>query len=1017
MNLQLKKNFSIGLAVALLFGCGDGSDQSLLNANGAGTTAQPGATNGTTSTPVANGTAVTPPVVAVTNPATTTAPPATSGAGTPQPVPSADVFVKAALTKYVNPFVGTADSSKPATDPVPAGARGGTFPGATTPFGMVQWTPMTPSNGGQDHPVGYIYKEKTITGFPLTQMSGSGCDGNEGELPVMPTFDTSAVGVNAKENFDHKNEAARPGYYQVTLNDGINTELTATTRTGFGRFTFPAKSAIASANKTPYLVFDATRTNTIASTTGVIKTEGKDALSGSTVGGKFCGARTYTLYFYAKFDRNITAAISNGKASVTFDASTTPAVLMKVGLSYVSSDNARKNLEQENPGWDFNAVRDAADNAWNTRLNTIQVSGGSDTEKRKFYTALYHSLLSPNTNSDVSGDYIGFDQKVHQVEAGRTQYVNYSNWDVYRSLIPLTSMLFPKETSDMMQSLVNDADQCGAIPRWAPINVDAGIMPGDSGVPTIMGGYAFGATGFDAKKALEYMTLVGNKADVQCTGDHVRDSTDRMNDYLVHGYAGMDNGWWAGSLTFEFGTADFATSQLAKALGDNMNYQLFLSRSANWKNQFNPTQKQLLPRYRNGSWLLNPQPNADMVEGNAEQYTWMSAYDARGLFGLIGGNDATIKRLDAFFQDLNAGMNKPNFYMGNEPSFATPWLYNWTGAPWRTQKVVRDVANTVFSDDPGGLPGNDDLGAVSSWYVWAALGLYPEIQAVSGLTIGSPMFDKVVVRWADGAKKLVINASGAATNSPYIQSLALNGQALDMPWLWLKDLKESATLDFSLAASQSQWGKDSSAKMPSFGLDGFGSLADALNNRGIGTDGQKTVRGLEGYTYDMGGWSYSSKALATAGATAGGNVSFNGVSFAWPDGKSGLDNMVTQGQVITFAKPQAADKLALLGSSTNASTAPTGKLIVTYTDDTQASFDLRFDDWTLGGGGGKVGSYNQIALTSAYRVDQNGNADTTKAYVFYWDAQLDKKRTVKSVTLPYQTDNGALMHVFAMTLK
>ncbi|MEO6921921.1 MAG: GH92 family glycosyl hydrolase [Collimonas sp.] len=985
MNLHLKKNLAIGIAMASLFGCG-GSDQA--SVGGAGATA------------AANS------MVKKVDPA--------------NPVDSqsdSDTLTKTALTDYVNPFIGTADSAAPATDPVPAGARGGTFPGATTPFGMVQWTPMTPSNGGQDHPVGYIYKESTITGFPLTQMSGSGCDGNQGELPIMPTFDASSVGINAKPNFDHKNETAKPGYYQVTLNDGINTELTATTRTGFGRFTFPAQSAIANANKTPYLVFDATRTNTIASTIGVIKTEGKDALSGSTVGGNFCGARTYTLYFYAKFDRDITATISNGKANVTFDASKKPAVLMKIGLSYVSSDNAKKNLEQESPHWNFNAVRNAASHAWNKRLKTIQVSGGSDTEKRKFYTALYHSMLSPNTNSDVNGDYLGFDQKTHKVQDGRTQYVNYSNWDIYRSLIPLNSMLFPKETSDMLQSLVNDADQCGAIPRWAPINVDAGIMPGDSGVATVGGGYAFGATNFDAKKALSYMTLVGNKADVQCTGDHVRDSVDRMNDYLVHGYADMDNGWWAGSLTFEFGTADFATSQLAKSLGDNMNYQLFLSRSANWKNQYNPIQKQLLPRYRNGSWLLNPQPNADMVEGNAEQYTWMSAYDARGLFNLVGGNAAAITRLDAFFQNLNAGMNLPNFYMGNEPSFATPWLYNWSGAPWRTQKVVRDVVNTVFSDGPGGLPGNDDLGAVSSWYVWAAIGLYPEVQAVSGLTIGSPMFDKVVIHWADGNKKLVIKASGAATNSPYIQTVALNGKSLDMPWLWLKDLKDEAKLDFTLAASQSQWGQDSAARMPSFGLDGFTNLADALNNHGIGTDGQQTTRGLEGYTYDMGGWSYSSPALAAAGATPGASFSFNGISFTWPDGKSGLDNMVSQGQTITLATPQAAGTLAILGSSTNASAAPTGKLTVIYTDNTQAGFDLRFDDWTLGGGSATVGSYNKIALTSAHRVDQNGNTDSTKAYVYYWDATLDKQRKVKSITLPYQTDNGALMHVFAMQLK
>nr|WP_269758483.1 glycoside hydrolase domain-containing protein [Variovorax sp. E3] len=362
-------------------------------------------------------------------------------------------------------------------------------------------------------------------------------------------------------------------------------------------------------------------------------------------------------------------------------------------------------------------------------------------------------------------------------------------------------------------------------------------------------------------------------------------------------------------------------------------------------------------------------------------------------------------------------MNKPNFYVGNEPSFATPWLYNWTGTPWRTQKVVRDVINTVFSDDPGGLPGNDDLGAVSSWYVWAAMGLYPEIQSVGGLTIGSPVFDQVVIRWADGQKTLTLNATGAGTNAPYVHAVQLDGQAVDMPWLWLADLKKDSTLGFTLGAAESQWGKDSAARMPSFGLDGFDSLGAAMNNRGIGTDGEPADRELEGYTFDMEGWSYSAKALAAAGAASGATVSFNGVDFTWPDGKAGLDNMVAQGQVVTFPVPRAAGTLALLGSATAASEAPTGKLSVNYTDGTRQSFDLRFDDWTLGGGGGTPGSYNKIALTTDHRVSKSGSVDTTKAYVYYWDAALDKQRTVKSVTLPYQTDNGALMHVFAMTLK
>lgn len=952
-------------------------------------------------------------------------PPVDTGTTTPPSGGGDEVFVKQVLTGYVNPFVGTADSVVPADDPVPSGARGGTFPGATTPFGMVQWTPMTPSAGGSDKPVGYIYKEKTIVGFPLTQMSGSGCSGNGGEFPIMPTFDPATVGPKSPENFDHKNEEASPGYYKVTLNDGITTELTTTTRTGAGRFTFPAQSALAADRKTPFLVIDATRSNQQARTTGVIEAVGKDALWGSTRAVRFCAWQNnsfdmHDVYFYAKFDRDITADTkTSGKAVVSFDASARPAVLMKIGLSYVSRENARKNLEQENPGWDFDGVRKAASQAWNDRLNVVQTRGGTEAEKRKFYTALYHSLLSPNINNDVTGEYRGFDRQVHQVEAGRTHYINFSSWDTYRSLIPMTGMLFPKETGDMMQSLVVDADQCGGIPRWGTASTDGAIMPGDSGVPSVGSAYAFGATNFDAKKALGYMTLVGSKTDLTCNGGGLRDGKERMNDYLVQGYSAMDNGHWAGALTFEFAVADFATAQLAKALGDTTNHQMFLGRSANWKNQFNTGARTVLPRWRDGSWkaLDSVAGGDDMVEGNPEQYTWMAAYDTRALFHLAGGNGEVVKRLDKFFQKLNAGTHLPNYYAGNEPSFNTPWLYNWAGAPWRTQKVTRDVINTVFFDEPGGLPGNDDLGAVSSWYAWAAMGLYPAVQSVGGLTIGSPMFDQVVIRWADGTKKLSLNATGAGTHAPYIQSLKLNGQAIDTPWVSLKDLGQDSKLDFVLGTTESQWGKDSAPRMPSFGLDGFDSLGAALNNRGIGTDGKPTERGLEGYTFDMGGWSYSAQALATAGATTGGTVSFNGMDFKWPDGKAGLDNTVAQGQTITLAAPQTAGTLALLGSATGAAAAPTGKLTVTYDDGTSERFDLRFDEWTLGGGGTPAGSYNKVALTTDHRVGKDGKVDATKAYVYYWDAALDRQRKVRSVTLPFQTDNGGLLHVFAMALK
>ncbi|WP_082711770.1 GH92 family glycosyl hydrolase [Burkholderia singularis] len=934
--------------------------------------------------------------------------------------------VQMALTQYVNPFIGTANASVRATDPVPAGERGGTFPGATTPFGMVQWSPMTPSikpGGGKDTPVGYVYTENTIIGFPLTQMSGSGCDGNSGELPIMPTFDPAAVASNLVKpvaNFKHENETASPGYYRVVLNDGIKAELTATTRTGFGRFTFPANTQPAT------LVIDATRTNTKPATQGSIGYSGNDALSGSTVGGGFCGARNYTVYFYIQFDRNIDKSatdLGKGNAKVRFAAKSGP-VLMKVALSYVSVANAKQNLDAENPAknWDFDGVRKAADQTWNNRLNTIQVSGGSMLDKRKFYTALYHSMLSPNVNSDVNGEYIGFDQKIHRVTGNRTQYVNYSNWDTYRSLMPLLGMLFPRETSDMLQSLVTDAEQCGAIPRWSPINVDQGIMPGDSGVPAVVGGYAFGATRFDTASALKYMKLAGNKRVVRCGSTIPRDGDDRMNDHLTRGYVSLSRGWWAGSLTPEFSTVDFAIASFAKSLGDETAYRQFLARAAQWKNMYNVQQKQILPRYDDGSWNLSPVANQDMVEGNAEQYTWMMTHDTRELFALSGGNDAVVKRLDAYFSNLNAGMSPPHFYIGNEPSFSSPWLYNWAGAPWRTQKVVRDIINgnaderidPVFNDGPGGLPGNDDLGAVSSWYVWAALGAYPAIQSVGGLALHSPVFDKAVVRWADGHKQLIINTTGNGAQSRYIQSATLNGAALDAPWVWLKDdLRKVARLDIALGSAPSQWGAAAAERLPSYGLDGFVSIADALNNVGTGARGSTPEQAAEGNTFDGSGARYSRDALAAIGVRPNSRLTLNGLTFAWPDSKTGLDNMIVQGQTITFATPVRGKSLSLLGSASNGPS--TGKLVVTYADGTQATLELTFDDWTLNGGSRQPGPYNTVVLTTPTRLRMDGTEDGVPAKVFQWTQPLDPARPVKSVTFPYQVDRGR-QHVFAMTV-
>lgn len=904
-----------------------------------------------------------------------------------------------ALTTYVNLFVGTQNADVRALDPVPAGERGGTFPGATLPFGMIQWTPMTPSDGGKDHPVGYVFTEDQITGFPVTQMSGAGCDGNSGELPILPVLGNDL----SPAKFSHAQEIASPGFYKVRFDNGIETELTVTARTGHGRFTFP-NTGVAG------LLIDPSRTNTYPKgTDGALHLEGARALSGFTRGGNFCGAPSYNLYFYVEFNRDIDAKATtigeNGKTVVRFSGENQP-LQMKVGISYVSIDGAKKNLKAENAGWALDAVKQKAQKAWEERLLDVKVTGGSTDDKRKFYTALYHSLLSPNINSDVDGRYIGFDQKIHKSTRGTGHYANYSNWDTYRSQMPLIALLYPREVSHMMQTLVDDADICGGIPRWSPINVDQGIMPGDSGVPVVTGAYAFGAKAFDAKRALYHMKTVGNRVVGRCGNTILRDGDDRMADHLKRGYVSVQRGWWAGSLTHEFATVDFSIAYFAKSLGDEAGYRQFLTRSAQWKNVFDEDRKGLIPRKDNGSYLSNPKANEHMVEGNAEQYTWMLTHDTKGLFGMMGSDDYVIGRLDKYFSNLNAGMSPPHFYIGNEPSFASPWLYNWTSKPWKTQEVVRtimigDAARNiapVFNDTPGGLPGNDDLGAVSSWYVWSAIGLFPALPAVPGLAVNAPLFDKVELRYGDGKKTLVIQSrcegqQPCSSQKPFIKGLKVDGRSVHRGWLDLgADLKGHSNLQFDMAASPSDWGKTGSHAMPSFGLRGYHSLKDAFNARGFWPKGRAISQKAEGNSFDLMGKSFvaDQKAQKDLGIT---------------QDRFGFDHMIVQGQEFEFAKPKQVSQIVLLGAGTLHPTA--SDLLITYEDGKTETLTFGFQDWSDG--------VAQSSVNLGQRLDLEGRVEKGTAALY--ERVLQPTHKARIVRLKFsESPTGGRMHIFKMDL-
>jgi putative alpha-1,2-mannosidase len=483
-------------------------------------------------------------------------------------------------------------------------------------------------------------------------------------------------------------------------------------------------------------------------------------------------------------------------AWVTFGTSPQPDVTMKVAISYVSQRNAAQNLQAEDPGWSTNAVAVATRAQWNGYLGRIRIGGGTTAERTEFYTALYHALLDPNVFSDVNGQYLGFDDKVHQLPRGQVQYANYSGWDTYRSEVPLQAVVAPKETGDMMSSLLNDQAQGGWLPKWGFANDYTDVMNGDAADPILAEAYAFGVRNFDAKAALAAMvkgaTIVPTTAQL---GQGWYDERPDLAAYQSDGYvpntqqsslSPVDNG---ASETLEYSIADFAISQLAKDLGDSSTASTFLRRSQNWTNVFNTATGYIEPRDGSGQFPeLGPDTygwssfgQSGFQEGNAAQYTWEVPQDIGGLISAIGGDAQTVQRLDTFFTQLNAGPNAPYEWAGNEPSFTTPWLYDYAGAPYKTQQVVHQLLTSVYSDSPGGEPGNDDLGAMSSWFVWSSLGIFPMTPGTTVMALGAPVFSQAQFD-VPGRPDVTITAPGASTTS-YVQGVTVNGHSSQDAWI------------------------------------------------------------------------------------------------------------------------------------------------------------------------------------------------------------------------------------------
>ena len=737
------------------------------------------------------------------------APPvAASAAGSAPPDPAA----------LVDPLLGTG-SGQPSYG---IGNEGGhVFPGAAYPEGMLQWSPDTTSAAG-----GYRYEQPVIHGFSLTHFSGRGCSSYQ-DVPFLPIADPAPQAplavLQTGVGFHHANEQAAPGFYSVQLENGIAVALTVTARTGMGRFTFPSPAGGS------VLVYAGGSANGDSPGGTGLRIEGNTNLTGSAASGHFCGNNLYRVYFAARFDRPFDAfgawdgpgvhvgarGASGARSGVYLSFAHLPGgvVQVKVGISFVSVANARRNLTAENPGWDFTKVRTQATAAWNAALGRIEVTGGSPAQRSIFYTALYHTLLHPNVFSDVNGEYRGFDGRVHRA-VGYTQYENFAGWDTYRSLIPLRAILDPRAMSDMVQSLLQDAAQGdGGLPRWQVANDNSGGMIGDSQDVTIASAFAFGARDFDAAFALQIMESGASVPGVRSSRDLVREGLDG---YLHHGYVDQGTPGGSAAITLEYATDDFAISRLALALGDSAAARVYLQRSDTWRRLFDPTVGYIVPRDPSGAFLpFDPRSDIGFREGDSAQYTWMVPFNLHGLFSAMGGDAAAIPRLDRYFQKLNAGTRSIHAFMGNEPGLEVPWEYDFAGAPAGTQAVVRRIATSLFTVGPNGLPGNDDSGALSSWLVWADLGLYPEIPGVAGFSIGSPLFPQVVLHLPGGDVRII--GSGAGAGSPFVQSLRLDGTAVDSPWLPYSALQGGATLTFALGVRPNPaWGAAPSAAPPSF---------------------------------------------------------------------------------------------------------------------------------------------------------------------------------------------------------
>jgi len=733
----------------------------------------------------------------------------------------------------VDPFIGT-------------GGEGHTYPGATVPFGMVQLSPDTriqPRKDAYGWAAGYRHDDRTIVGFSHTHFSGTG-HSDLGDVLLMPISgevklergNPDQPGSGYTSRFRHDDETAQPGYYAVTLDDyGVRAELTATARVGVHRYSFPR-------GKPAHVLIDL-RTSLYDYPGKVLWSRLRLRPDGTVTG--FRETRGWApgrqLYFALRFSRPIQgrqlhdteqdvaykgfpppgekdprqrAQIEGRQIVAAFDfADAREPLLVKVAISPVSEDNAIANLDAEVPGWDFDGVRADARRQWTQALGAIDVDA-PEPQRRSFYTALYHTLLGPTLFMDSDGSYRGPDNAVHQAK-GFTHYSTFSLWDTYRALHPLLTLVQPEQrTNDFVQSLLaaRRHSPYGVLPVWAFHGQETWCMIGYHAVPVIADAYMKGIRGYDANEALEAMVASANYGPY-----------DGIAQYRELGYVPIDEEGEAASKTLEYAFDDWTIAQVAEATGRQDVAAEFSRRAANWKHAFDPGTGFMRARKRDGAFREPFDPSAsgygtDYTEGNAWQYSWYVPQDVAGLARAHGGEDKLLARLDQVFEakvdpKIFAHMEDITgligwYAHGNEPSHHVAYLYAHAGQPWRTQARLGAIMASQYAPRPDGLAGNDDLGQMSAWYVFTALGFYPVAPASNQYVIGRPFLPRASLNLPNG-KRFTVIAEGLDEAHPYIGGATLNGKPLDRAYLEHAEILAGGELRFTMQAEPNRaWGRD-----------------------------------------------------------------------------------------------------------------------------------------------------------------------------------------------------------------